>query len=106
MGRCAIYGRVRAVRLRRVDCNFLFVQSLNARKVVRYAKVLGSDNPATKHVSAVDGRERTSEFVNITTKIKEIHETSGPSATVTAGPRRTGCRDIISGSSPDVAVTS
>ena len=41
--------------------------------------------------------ERTSEFGNITTKINEIHETSGPSATVTAGPRRTG----VETSSPD-----
>ena len=55
-------------RLRHVECNCLFVQSRNARKVVQYAKVLGSDNLAeiftmglnaelmTKHVSAVDGR--------------------------------------------------
>ena len=51
-----------------MDCNFLFLQSLNARKVVKCAKVSEGDNPAdvcsknlnaefmTKHVSAVDGR--------------------------------------------------
>ena len=55
-------------RLRHVDCVVLFVQSLNARKVVQYAKASGSDNPAdvctkglnaelmTKHVSDMDGR--------------------------------------------------
>ena len=55
-------------RLRHVDGNFLFVQSLVARWVVQYTKVLGSDILAdmcsrglnvelmTRHVSAVDGR--------------------------------------------------
>ena len=52
-----------------MSCNLLFVQSLNARKVVHHAKsVGGSDDPADictkglnaeltkKHVSVVDGR--------------------------------------------------
>ena len=52
-------------RLRNVDCNFLSVQTLNARKVVHNAKVLGSDHLAdiclnvelmTRHEPAVDGR--------------------------------------------------
>ena len=33
-------------RLRHVDCSFLFVQALNADKVLQYAKVVGQDNPA------------------------------------------------------------
>ena len=55
-------------RLRHVDCNFFLEQSLNSRKVVQHAKVLGSDNLAdvcikglnaelmTLHASAADGR--------------------------------------------------
>ena len=55
-------------RLRHVDSNFLFMQSLNARKVVQYSKVSGSNTPAyvrtkglnaelmAKHVSVVTGR--------------------------------------------------
>ena len=54
-------------RLKHLHCNILFVQCLNARKVVQYAKVPGIDsfadvcitgfNPElmTKHVPAVDG---------------------------------------------------
>ena len=50
------------------DDNYWFVQSLNARKVVQYAKVSGGNTPAdvctkdlnaelmAKHVSVVDGR--------------------------------------------------
>ena len=33
-------------RLKHVGCSFLFVQSLNARKVVQCAKEPGSDTPA------------------------------------------------------------
>ena len=55
-------------RLRHVDCGFLFVQNLNANKIVQYAKVPGQENPAdigtkglnyeliVRHVSKVGGR--------------------------------------------------
>jgi hypothetical protein len=33
-------------RMRHIDCSFLFVQSLNANKVVQFAKVPGYENPA------------------------------------------------------------
>ena len=33
-------------RTRHIDCNFLFVQYLDAKKVIRYAKVSGHDNPS------------------------------------------------------------
>ena len=33
-------------KLRHVDCSFLFVQTLNAEKVIRFRKVAGSMNPA------------------------------------------------------------
>ena len=33
-------------KLRHVDCSFLFVQGLNARKVIQYSKVAGLENPA------------------------------------------------------------
>ena len=33
-------------RTRHIDCGYLFVQRLNAEKIIRYAKVLGDDNPA------------------------------------------------------------
>ena len=58
-------------RLRHVDCGFLFVQGLNARKIVQFSKVPGSDNPAdvctkgvggdalVKHTLAVGGSYRT-----------------------------------------------
>ena len=57
-------------RLRHVDCSFLFVQALNANKVVQYAKVVGQDNPADlgtkglcaegllKHIGFVGGEFR------------------------------------------------
>ena len=55
-------------RLRHVDCSFLFVQSLSARKVAQFSKVPGRDNPAdictkgigaeiiARHVKTVGGR--------------------------------------------------
>ena len=42
-------------KLRHVDCSFLFVQALNAERVIRCKKVVGSMNPAdfcTKSVTA------------------------------------------------------
>ena len=33
-------------RVRHIDCSFLFVQDLNARKTIQYGKVAGSENPA------------------------------------------------------------
>ena len=33
-------------RTRHIDCGYLFVQGLNAEKVIRYAKVPGEENPA------------------------------------------------------------
>jgi hypothetical protein len=33
-------------RIRHIDCGYLFVQNLNAEKIIRYAKVLGTENPA------------------------------------------------------------
>ena len=55
-------------RLMHVDCSFLFVQSLNANKVVQFAKVPGQQNPSdlgtkglsfeaiARHVTFVGGR--------------------------------------------------
>ena len=42
-------------KLRHIDCSYLFVQNLNAEKVIRFSKVAGNDNPAdlcTKGLSA------------------------------------------------------
>ena len=33
-------------KLRHIDCSYLFVQNLNAERVIRFAKVAGTDNPA------------------------------------------------------------
>jgi hypothetical protein len=33
-------------KVRHIDCGYLFVQNLNAEKVIRFAKVAGTDNPA------------------------------------------------------------
>jgi len=33
-------------KLRHIDCNYLFVQNLNAEKVIRFVKVAGTENPA------------------------------------------------------------
>ena len=52
-------------RVRHVDCSFLFVQDLNARKTIQYGKVAGSENPVdlgTKGL-AFDAISRHVEFV-------------------------------------------
>ena len=55
-------------KTRHIDCSYLFVQNLNAEKVLRFAKVPGADNPADlctkglakdslqKHVKAAKGK--------------------------------------------------
>ena len=52
-------------RVRHVDCSFLFVQDLNARKTIQYGKVAGAENPAdlgTKGL-AFDTISRHVEFI-------------------------------------------
>ena len=57
-------------RLRHIDCSYLFVQALNANKVVQFAKVWGQENPSdigtkglsadaiSRHISVVNGEFR------------------------------------------------
>ena len=57
-------------KLRHIDCSYLFVQALNADKVVQFAKVLGQENPCdpgtkglsaevvARHISFVNGQFR------------------------------------------------
>ena len=57
-------------KLRHIDCRYLFVQALNADKVVQFAKVLGQENPGdlgtkglsaeviARHISFVSGQFR------------------------------------------------
>ena len=33
-------------KLRHIDCSYLFVQNLNAEKIIKFSKVLGTENPA------------------------------------------------------------
>ena len=32
--------------LRHIDCSYLFVQNLNAEKIIKFSKVIGTENPA------------------------------------------------------------
>ena len=44
-------------KLRHIDCSYLFVQALNADRVIQYAKVPGQENPGdigTKGLNAED----------------------------------------------------
>lgn len=63
----AVLGIVGLCRMRHLDCNFIYVQKLNAEKVFTFSKVPGADNPAgpgtkplpgggvQKHVAAARG---------------------------------------------------
>ena len=33
-------------KFRHIDCSYLFVQNLNAEKIIKFSKVLGTENPA------------------------------------------------------------
>ena len=33
-------------KLRHIDCSYLFVQNLNAEKIIKFSKVIGTENPA------------------------------------------------------------
>ena len=42
-------------KLRHIDCNYLFVQNLNAEEVIRFVKVAGCDNPADLRAKGFGG---------------------------------------------------
>jgi hypothetical protein len=58
-------------KLRHIDCSYLFVQALNAEKVVQFAKVAGQENPSdigtkglsaeliNRHITFVNGQFRS-----------------------------------------------